>query len=284
MSDDEPLLDSTRGCGLMKQFDVVASCAVNWKYTLPDGTTRRSPLRSITIEVGYPDDSQPLLEDGSPNLKFHSSGFRVVETNEGRKASEELARWTLDNSRDVMRFTLRKLSQSVPGWDADEVLIRKTLAYDPGDPRVDLSGGGSSLVVEERTKNHSPAIGAGEVGGVYGTFLLTRQIPDAVSVELTIKIGDRVEKHHPMEEDRSRIVWDLVSNKYANETTFSYELHLTIEGPDFADDTIHWGTRVPATVDLPPGPLKDLGSVRLSLPNPRADQAAMINRYIKDFI
>jgi hypothetical protein len=263
---------------------ITAACDIDWSGVLPDGTDLNDPLRSVQIEVGYPDFSQPFKEDKDPNLQFRTTGVPINGDGNDADQPAQLAVWTKENPHMVFKFAFLKLADSVPGWDADEVMIRKTLAYDPSDPRVDLSTAGATYVNEIRTKGWSPIISREEVGYVYVRFSPDRRIPnDAVSMTLTCTIGSRTDTLKITAANQKNVLWQVFSDKYINETSFTYELKVNVTGPGIQDEPIAWETPEPVAVDLPAVRIKYLSHLHLTIPPPPADKVATINQYIKAY-
>jgi hypothetical protein len=262
-----------------ENLEVSARSGVAWPDMLPDGFATMSALRSVAIEVGYPDFANPLGSDGNPYPVFRSVGVSHVPGQEPREA--QLMRWSRDNQEDVFAVSFPKLDSAVAGWDVDDVAIRKTAVFDPQDPRVDLSGGGSTYVSEKRTKNHQPVITVDEVGQVYVRFSLDRPIHTGnISMTLACMIGGRRDVFTISRENFRNVVWEIFSDKYIEQTCFKYELSVTVAGPCFDDEPIRWGTSAPVEVALPPGRVKYLSRVVLPLPPVPPEKKDEIDRFI----
>ena len=106
-----------------------------------------------------------------------------------------------------------KLDHPIQGWDADEVMIRKTIAYDADDPRVELRDNRTIFVREEKTKGHDPTITPDEVGYVHGKFIIDQPLPnDAVSMTLTCKIGNRTDTLNITKANSKNVIWEIFSD------------------------------------------------------------------------
>src|SRR6185369_9184281 len=139
-----------------------------------------------------------------------------------------------------------------PQWDPDEVIIRKTVSFDPDDPRLDLSGGGSTHVSERRTRERAVTVTNSEVGCIHVRFLTDRPIRTRnVSMQLVCRIGERRDVFRIDADNFRSIVWEVVSDKYRDTTSFAYDLSVTVTGPEFDDEAIRWGTTSSRVVELP---------------------------------
>src|SRR5262249_19024141 len=145
----------------------------------------------------------------------------------------------------------------VAGWGVDEVLIRKTIAFDPNDPRVDLSGGGSVRVTEQRMTGPAARITADDIGLIYICFRLDRPIPTSnISMTLACVIGECRHSFTIDAKNWRNVVWELYSDKYFDQTSFTYELSVAVGGVSFFDESIQWRTVNPIKVPLPRGRIK----------------------------
>jgi hypothetical protein len=267
--------------GSFEELQIAASTRVAFTETLPDGTILRSPLRFVQVEVGYPDVPQPVGPDGKANVLFQDQGFR---SSAGHKESGtlELARWTEDNATDTIMFSFPKLAGPAADFDPDEVIIRKTIAYDPDDPRVELSTGGSTFFREVRSKDHAPVITADEVGYVYVKFALDRPIKtDAITMTLTCTIGDRQNVFTITKDNFKKVIWEIYSDKFIAATSFTYDLQVEVVGPNSTDDPVKFGTPSPIVVPLPAGTVKFISPPILPLPPMPPDKIDTINRFIR---
>src|SRR5262249_46466846 len=142
---------------------------------------------------------------------------------------------------DIINIAFLKLAQSMGGFDPDEVIIRKTIAYDPDDPRVELSTGGSTFSREDRVKAHAPIITADEVGYVYVKFVLDRPIKtDAITMTLTCTIGARKNVFTITKDNFKNVIWEIFSDKFIAATSFTYDLQVEVVGPNFTDDPVRF--------------------------------------------
>jgi hypothetical protein len=267
-----------------KKLQVAATSNVNWDETTPNGIKLNDPIQSMQIEVGYPDFSNPTA-NGVANPQFRAQGFHYITGKKVAERPSELSVWNdKANGKEIINVSFLKLDQELPDWKPDEVIIRKTIVYDPTDPRVELSNGGSTFVTEIRTKSHTPVMTPDEVGYVAAKFLLPRAIPnEAISMMLTCKIGSRTDTLEINAKNQKDIIWEIFSDKYKDHTSFTYEVEVTVVGPNFTDDEIVFKSPAPVTVELPTGRVKNLGGIKLQIPNEPEDQVDTINKYIKTF-
>jgi hypothetical protein len=292
LNDLEPAI--TAPGGLAKYFSVVdigsiaqklqvaAKENVNWSERLPDGTNLSDPIQSVQVEVGYPDYSQPLGSDGNPSPHYRAEGLHYTLGHKDPNHGNELAIWTKDNPADIIDINFLKLDQPVPGWDAEEVMYRKTISYDPEDPRVELSGNRTAFVSEVRTTSHAPTITPDEVGYVFVKFMLDRPLPnDAISMTLTCAIADRKDTLTITKSNQKNLIWEIFSDKYFNETSFTYDLQVEVVGPNFTDPPVEWGTPTPVKQDFPTGRIKYISPLKLPLPPIPPDKVDLINSYVK---
>jgi hypothetical protein len=264
-----------------EKLEVSAISEVIWSESLPDGHACESPLRSIAVEVGYPDFADPLGSDGKPALVFRAEGLPHVPGQETGEKQAQLMRWTRDNPSDIFLVSFLKLDSAVAGWNVEEVMIRKTVVFDSKDSRVELSGGGSTYVKETRTRNHAPVIAADEVGYVHVKFLLDRPLKsDAITMTLTCSIGSRRNIFTIKRGNSKDILWEIFSDKFVDATSFSYDLQIEVVGPNFDDEAIKWGTAAPIDVALPLGRFKYISPCIIPLPAVPPDKKDTIERFI----
>jgi hypothetical protein len=270
---------------IFKKLQVAATTNVNWDETLPDGTKLHDPISSIQLEVGYPDFSTPLGGDGKPNPQFRGEGFHYVTGHKNPDRPSELTLWNNpENGKEIVNVAFLKMDKAVPGWEVDEVILRKTLVYDPDDPRVELANGGTTFVKDVRTKSHVPVISPDEVGYVFVKFMLNKVIPDAIQLTLRCKIAGRTDTFNITRANQKNIIWEIFSDKFLAETSATWELEVTASGPDFTDEDVVYETPAPVTFPLPTGRIKYLSSEVLVLPPAPPEKIETINRYIKTFV
>lgn len=266
-----------------KKVQVAATSAVNFSETV-GGVDLHDPIESISLEVSYPDYSHPVGADGKPNLVTQAQGFHYTTGNKDPKGGAELATWTKDNPTDIVNVSFLRLDQDIPDWPRDQVKITKTIVYDGQDPRVELSSGTSTFVVETIGTDHAPKLTADEAGYVFVRFMLDRPIPTSnISVTLTCKIGARTDTFTVTAENQKDVLWEIFSDKYGAETEFTYTVDVEVSGASFTDAPVQWSSAAPVTVPLPTGRVKYLNPLKIALPPAPADQVQVINGYINAF-
>jgi hypothetical protein len=262
-------------------MEISASSGIDWGQTIPGQPEIKSPLRSVAIEVGYPDYADPVGMDGQPVLAFRAEGVPMF-IGKAPAPKPQLMCWTRENSNAIFTVSFIKLDAPMAGWGVDEVLIRKTIAFDPNDPRVDLAGGGSVKVTEQRMTGPAPRITADDVGLIHIRFRLNRPIPTSnISIALVCVIGERRDVFTINAKNQDDVAWELYSDKYFDQASFTYELSVAVAGIDFFDQSIQWRTVSPVEVRLPQGRIKSIDRCTLTLPPPPADKIEAINQLIK---
>ncbi len=264
-----------------KKIQVAATNAINWSETLPDGTKLSDPITSAMIEVSYPDYTQPLDSAQQPNLKTLGQGFHYLVGQSGA-GQAGLAQWSANNPSDIINIAYLRLDQQLPQWPSDQVKVRKTLIFDGNDPRVDLLNNATTVVVETTGNDHTPIITGAEVGYLFTRFFC-RPLPAAVTLTLTTTIGPRTDTITITQANQKNVLWEIFSDKYVAQTSFTYSVQVQVQGPNFTDNPITYQSAAPITVKLPGGRVKYLNAVSLQLPDAPPDQIAQINAYIKNY-
>ncbi len=266
-----------------KKIQVAATSNVTWSEKMPDGSDLGDPVTSVQLEVGYLDYDNPLGADHKPNPQYRGSGFHYTPAQKDPTKANALAVWTADNARDIVNFDFMKLDKTVPGWDADQVKLRKTIVYNPSDPRVDISNDQSTVVREVVTKDHAPIITPDEVGYVFVRFMLDRPLPtDNITVTLTCTVGNRTDTLVVTKANQKNVIWEIFSDKYVAANQFTYSVQIEVTGPNFTDPPVQYGTTQSITQPMPNTRVKYLNPVKVVLPAP-ANQAdnTTINAYIR---
>lgn len=260
-----------------RKVQVAATTNVEWA----DGALAADPINSIQLEVGYPDFTRPLGDGGKANPQFRGEGFHYLTGHKDQLRPAELIRWdNQENGKEIVNVAFLKLTEPMPDWDVDEVVLRKTIVFNPGDPRVELASGGSVFVSEVKTKAHAPVITPDEVGCVRVHFSLGKTLPAAIGMILTCKIGTRTDTIAVPKGTQGTIAWEIYSDKYIGETAASWEVEITASGPAFTDDDVVYKSPAPVPLALPTGRSKYV-TCQLTLPSAPADKVETINRYIK---
>lgn len=267
-----------------KKVQVAATNNVNWSEKLADGTDLADPIVAVQIEVGYPDYSTPLGPDGKPNPQFRGSGFHYTVAQKNANGPAMLAEWTKDNPADIINIDFLKLDQTVPGWPADQVRLRKTLVYNADDPRVDLIGNTTTVVRESDVKGHAPRITPDEVGYIFIRFMLDRVLPkDNITLTIACTIGARTDTLTVTRANQKNIIWELFSDKYFNETQVKIGIQVEITGPDFTDEPVQYSSQ-PFVLPVAAGRIKYLNPLKIVLPSPaNAADLAKANEYVRQY-
>jgi hypothetical protein len=194
-----------------------------------------------------------------------------------------LAMWNSTNPSDVINISFLRLDNPIPNWPSDQVHLRRTLVFDANDPRVDLASNQTTVVIEADTSDHTPVLTGQEVGYVFARFAC-RPIPAAVTVTLTLKLGARTDTITLTGQNQTNALWEIFSDKYVGETSFTYSVSVQVQGPDWTDNPITYASAQPITVGLPPGRVKYVPLLMLQLPPvPDAATAATITDYIRRY-
>jgi hypothetical protein len=264
-----------------KKLQVAGTSAVNFGEKLPDGTDLRDPIESVQLEVSYPDFSSPGVDNQPPNLVTQAQGFHYTVGNKDANRGAELAVWTKDNQFDIVNIAFLRLDNPPKGWPADQVKLRKTIVFDGLDPRVELADGTSTVIIETVGAVHAPKLTVDEVGYVFVRFMLDRQLPPNITLTLTATIGARTDTLTITQANQKNVLWEVFSDKYVNETAFTYSVAVEVVGPNFTDDAVSYQSPAPISVPLQTGRLKYLNPYKVALPTPPADKVATINAYVK---
>lgn len=151
--------------------------------------------------------------------------------------------------------------------------------YDPSDPRVKISTG-STITIEELTRDHAPVVTPDEVGYVFVRFL-TRALPVNITMTLICTIGQRKDTLVITSANQKNVIWKIFSDKYADVTSFQYKVQMEVDGANFTDVPVTYGTAQPVTVPLPTGRIKYISGLPVPFPIATPAQHAIINQYIK---
>ncbi|MGA9555490.1 MAG: hypothetical protein WBR11_01460 [Terriglobales bacterium] len=265
-----------------KKMQVAATNAINWSEKLPDGTNLADPVLSAMLEVSYPDYDQPLDAQGNPNFKTLGQGYHYV-AGQGTAGTSGLSQWSANNPSDIINVSFLRLDQQLKQWPPDQVKIRKTLIFDGNDPRVDLTGNKTQVVIETTASDHTPVLDSNEVGYIFVHFTC-RPLPPNVTVVVNTTLGARSDTITITSQNQKNALWEIFSDKYIGQTSFQYAVQVTVQGPDFTDNAIVYQSSKPITVPLQPGRVKYNPLLLLTLPDAPANQAAAINDYIKRYM
>jgi len=266
-----------------KKIQVAATCAVNFEENV-GGVDLSDPIESVSLEVSYPDYSHPLGADQTPNLITQAQGFHYTIGAKDPNAAAQLATWTKDNPHDIVNIASLRLEKDIAEWPSDQVKLRKTIVFDGEDPRVELANGTSTLVIETTGSDHAPKLTADEAGYVFVRLMLDRPIPtENVNVTVTATIGERTDTMVLTAANQKDTIWEIFSDKYVDETEFSYTVEVSVSGKVFTDAPVSWKTQQPVTVSLPTGRVKYINPLKVALPPTPSDQVDVINDYINAY-
>jgi hypothetical protein len=269
-----------------KKVQVAGSCRVNFTEKLPDGTELKDPLQAVQLEAGYPDFSMPT-QDGHVNLSMRTSGKHYVPGETQPSGPDRPAVWDESTAKDFVNISFLRLDTPVDGWPSDQVRLRKTLIFDGQDPRVNLSRDiapedPAVAVIEEDSDIHAPILTASAVGYVFVRFLVDAvPLPPNVVLQITPTIGeDTFAPITVTSENGKNVLWEVYSDKYRDETEFTYTMNVHVRGPRFFDPPVDFSTPEPVRVPVRKGLIKYIPDLVTPLPLPPADKIETIDRYV----
>jgi len=265
-----------------RKVQVAATSSINFGE-LVNGVNLSDPISSVSLEVSYPEIGHETTADGKPNLTTLAQGFHYTPGHKDPTGGVQLAAWTKDNPNDIVHVSFLRLEKEVPDWPADQVKLTKTIVFDALDPRVDLSNGGTTFVVETIGSTHAPKLTADEAGYVFVRFMVAKPLPVNVSLTLTCTIGDRTDTFLITHENQKDIIWEVFSDKFFEEESFTYTVETSVEGPDFTDDTITYSLDAPVTVPVPAGRIKSINGLKVAMPKAPADTSAQVKQFVDAF-
>lgn len=266
-----------------KKVQVAGASMVDFANNV-GGNTKADPLMSVQLEVSYPDFTDPLMPDGKPNLVTRGEGFHYKIAEEKPKGGVSLAAWTKANPDDVINISFLRLEDDLVEWPADQVKLRKTLSFNGEDPRVDLSNGTSQFVVEQTGTFKAPKMTADEAGYVFVHLMLDRPLPtENISATVTATIGARTDTLVFTAANQKDVIWQIWSDKFLDETEFTYTITVDVAGGSFTDDPISWSMDAPKKVPLPAGRAKLIDPLKIVIPSVPADKREQVNSYIAAF-
>src|SRR5205814_9183037 len=106
---------------------------------------------------------------------------------------------------------------------------------------------------------------------------------DNITITVTTHIGARSDTLTITRQNQKSAIWEIFSDKYVGETSFSYSVQVEVTGPNFTDEPVVWGTTTPISVPLASGLLKCINPFQLRLPPPPTDKIDTINTYIRTY-
>jgi len=267
-----------------QKIQVAGMSSINFSEILPDGTNLSDPIKSVQMQVSYPNFDNPVGANNSPNLSTQADGFHYTIGQVTPGAAGELAIWTAQNPNDIINVSFLRLANDLANWPADQVQIATTIIYDPDDPRVDLSNGGTTITQTNTGKNHAPTITPEQVGYLFVRFTPFPMLPkDNIVMTITTTFGTRSDTITINRANQKNCFWEIFSDKYEAVTSFSYTVQVEVSGPDFTDPVIQWQSPAPIVVEVPAGRLKYINPLTVTIPPAPAGQAATINQYIRNY-
>ena len=94
--------------------------------------------------------------------------------------------------------------------------------------------------------------------------------------------GSRTDTIGINKDNWQNIIWEIYSDKYTEETFFTYEIKVKLRGPNpITDDPIKWQSPEPIKVTLTPGSIKKIGALELDFPLEPPSLTDKIQEYVK---
>jgi hypothetical protein len=116
---------------------------------------------------------------------------------------------------------------------------------------------------------------------VYVHFALDRKIPkDNITITLTVTLGSRTDTLTIARANQADVLWEIFSDKYFAETSFSCSAQVEVSGPNFTDNPVTWQDAAPIVVAVPAGRVKYINPCIITLPPVPAAQLETVNQYI----
>jgi hypothetical protein len=204
------------------------------------------------------------------------------------KGPVQPAIWTADNPKDFVNISFLRLDNPLNGWPSDQVKLRRKLIFDALDPRVNLSGAAtphdpSIVEIEELTTDHGPSLSVGAIGYIFVRFLVhPLKLPPNITVTITPTIGGDTYPPITVTRDNTKnALWEVYSDKYVNQSEFTYTMSVEVDGPNFTDDPIIYATDVPVKVPVPAGRVKYIPTLTAPIPQEPAEKTDQINEWCK---
>ncbi len=138
-------------------------------------------------------------------------------------------------------------------------------------------------MIEEDSDIHAPILTASAVGYVFVRFLVDAvPLPPNVVLQITPTIGeDTFAPITVTSENGKNVLWEVYSDKYRDETEFTYTMNVHVRGgPRFFDPPVDFSTPEPVRVPVRKGLIKYIPDLVTPLPLPPADKIETIDRYV----
>jgi hypothetical protein len=239
---------------------------------------------------------------------MQAEGSHYVPGQTVPKGPVEPAIWTADNTNDFVNMSWMRLDNPVPGWPQDQVKLRRKLIFDGLDPRVKLSSAiaphdPAIAEIEETSTEHSPALTPDAVGYVFVQhspaltpdavgYVFVRfavhplqKFPPNCTVTITPTIGpDTYPPITVTKDNHTNAIWEVFSDKYIQESEFSYTMSVEFDGPNFTDEPVIVTSPAPVKVPVAQGIIKYVNPLSALIPDIPSDKLAIVNDYIKQAV
>jgi hypothetical protein len=140
-----------------------------------------------------------------------------------------------------------------------------TAVHDDGSTASTLPGGAPAIPTE----------------GIYVRFMTHPKIPSNVRVTITPTIaGDTYPPIVVTRENQPNAVWEVSTDKYIQETEFSYTITVEVDGPSPTDEPVIYSTLAPVKVPIPQGSIKYVNPLIAPIPAVPPDKFAIVKDYI----
>ena len=268
-----------------QKVQVAATCAVEFAgtTTAADGTDVSDPITSVQLEVAYPDYNEPLnTTNQTPNLVVAAQGFHYqLGATQTPPAAAQPIIWTASDRGDAISAGWLRLQNAVQGWPQGQVQLTKTFVFAEGDSRVDLASGGTEWSQTYTTSTElAPIMTHDAVGYVFVHFLVPVQLPPNITLTVTLVLGPRTDTLTITSTNQKNILWEIWSDKYFTETSFTYSVQVEVVGENFTDPPVVYQQPAPTQVKVPAGRIKYLNPYMLQIPACPSAQVQTVNQYI----
>lgn len=269
-----------------KKIQVCAQNTISFIEANADQGILPDPVVSGQIQAGYPDFNDPVV-NGAVNLNFKGNGGHFPPGSSEAVGPPSPAIWTKTNAQDLVNIEFLRLDNAPPEWPENRVNLKYKLVFDSRDPRVKLTkaiapNDPAIAEWEEITTDLKPKLTASRVGGVFVRFLLPiTPIPKGVTLTFTATIGG--DTYPPIIANSNKwknVIWEVWSDKYLDETEFSYTIKAQVNGPGFFDPPVVWSSAQPEKVSVTKT-LRMVADISVVLPEVPADKLETVNKYIQ---
>lgn len=269
-----------------KKIQVCAQNGINFIEADADQGILPDPVMSGQIQAGYPDFNDPVA-NGEVNLNFKGNGGHFPPGASQPAGPPSPAIWTKENAKDLVNIEFLRLDNAPPEWPENKVRLKYQLLFDSRDPRVKLTpaiapNDPAIAEWEEDTTNLKPKLTGSRVGGVFMRFLLPMTpVPKGVTVSITPTIGGDTYPPIVATNDKwKNVIWEVWSDKYLDETEFTYTVKCQVNGPGFFDTPVIFSSATPEKVPVTKT-LRMVADVPLAMPPVPSDKLETVNGFIK---